>query len=120
MIKQHSRRCEFILIVMSETLIITTERLSQETLFFSFFLFWMQQPVSVYTDDLWPNSMMSENTRSAHICLRLQTGKHGSVVQLNPAIVSLLEVLGRSGQGPFIELLTVYTQLSPQGLFPKL
>lgn len=41
------------------------------------------------------------------------------MAQLSPGIVFWLEVLGRRGQGPFAELLTVYALLFPQGWFPK-
>lgn len=41
------------------------------------------------------------------------------MAQPNPGTVSLLEVVGRRGQSPFVELLTVYALLFPQGLFLK-
>lgn len=58
---------------------------------------------------------------SSHL-LVITTGTHGCVAQLNPGIVSLLEGLGRRGQGPFTKLLTnaVYTLLFFfRILFPK-
>lgn len=44
---------------------------------------------------------------------------HGSVAQLNPGIVSLLEGLGRQGQGPLHELLTnvIYTHRFFSGFY---
>lgn len=43
--------------------------------------------------------------RSKHL-LAITAGMHGSVAKVNLRIVSLLEGLGRRGQGPFNELLT--------------
>lgn len=55
---------------------------------------------------------------SSHL-LVITTGTHECVAQLNPGIVSLLEGLGRRGQGPFTKLLTnaVYTLLFSSGFY---
>lgn len=74
---------------------------------------WMQQLVSVYADDF-----LSENTTLVTSFSYYRKASIG--LWRNSGIVSLLEVLGRQGQGPFVELLTVYMLLFTQGLRPKL
>lgn len=58
--------------------------------------------------------------RSRHL-LVITAGMHGSVAKLNLGIVSLLEGVGRRGQGPFTELLTqaICTLLLLWILFPE-
>lgn len=73
----------------------------------------MQQLVSVYADDF-----LSENTTLVTSFSYYRKASIG--LWRNSGIVSLLEVLGRQGQGPFVELLTVYMLLFTQGLRPKL
>lgn len=67
-----------------------------------------------------PFVIRSTAERSKHL-LAITAGMHGSVAKLNLGIVSLLEGLGRRGQGPFSELLTqaICTLLLLRIWFPK-
>lgn len=67
-----------------------------------------------------PFVIRSTAERSKHL-LAITAGMHGSVAKPNLRIVSLLEGLGRRGQGPFNELLTqaICTLLLLWIWFPK-